>query len=153
MREVEVVGVRVEMPTNQPLVLLRESEGTRYLPIWIGAVEASAIAYAQQGTPTPRPLTHELMQHMVEALGDELDEVRILDVRDGVFFAQLVFTSGAEVEARPSDSIALALRAGARIVCAEDVLDEAGIASSDDEEEVVEKFREFLDEVEPEDFE
>lgn len=152
MREVEVVGVRVEMPTNQPLVLLRESEGTRYLPIWIGAVEASAIAYAQQGTPTPRPLTHELMQHVVEALGDELDEVRILDVRDGVFFAQLVFTSGAEVEARPSDSIALALRAGARIVCAEDVLDEAGIASSDDEEEVVEQFREFLDEVEPEDF-
>ncbi|MFC5678644.1 bifunctional nuclease family protein [Aeromicrobium endophyticum] len=152
MREVEVVGVRVEMPTNQPLVLLRESEGTRYLPIWIGAVEASAIAYAQQGTPTPRPLTHELMQHVVEALGDELDEVRILDVRDGVFFAQLVFASGAEVEARPSDSIALALRAGARIVCAEDVLDEAGIATSDDEEEVVEKFREFLDEVEPEDF-
>jgi hypothetical protein len=152
VREVEVVGVRVEMPTNQPLVLLRESEGTRYLPIWIGAVEASAIAYAQQGTPTPRPLTHELMQHVVEALGDELDEVRILDVRDGVFFAQLVFTSGAEVEARPSDSIALALRAGARIVCAEDVLDEAGIASSDDEEEVVEQFREFLDEVEPEDF-
>jgi bifunctional DNase/RNase len=151
--EVEVVGVRVEMPTNQPLVLLRESEGTRYLPIWIGAVEASAIAYAQQGTPTPRPLTHELMQHVVEALGDELDEVRILDVRDGVFYAQLVFVSGAEVEARPSDSIALALRAGARIVCAEDVLDEAGIASSDDEEEVVEKFREFLDEVEPEDFE
>ena len=96
MREVEVVGVRVEMPTNQPLVLLRESEGTRYLPIWIGAVEASAIAYAQQGTPTPRPLTHELMQHVVEALGDELDEVRILDVRDGVFFAQLIFASGAE---------------------------------------------------------
>jgi bifunctional DNase/RNase len=152
MREVEVVGVRVEMPTNQPLVLLREAEGTRYLPIWIGAVEASAIAYAQQGTPTPRPLTHELMQHVVEALGDELDEVRILDVREGVFLAQLVFTSGAEVEARPSDSIALALRAGARIVCSEDVLDEAGIASSDDEEEVVEKFREFLDEVEPEDF-
>ena len=152
MREVEVVGVRVEMPTNQPLVLLREAEGTRYLPIWIGAVEASAIAYAQKGTPTPRPLTHELMQHVVEALGDELDEVRILDVRDGVFFAQLVFASGAEVEARPSDSIALALRAGARIVCAEDVLDEAGLPSSDDEEEVVEKFREFLDEVEPEDF-
>jgi bifunctional DNase/RNase len=152
MREVEVVGVRVEMPTNQPLVLLREAEGTRYLPIWIGAVEASAIAYAQQGTPTPRPLTHELMQHVVEALGDELDEVRILDVREGVFFAQLVFTSGAEVEARPSDSIALALRAGARIVCSEDVLDEAGIASSEDEEEVVEKFREFLDAVEPGDF-
>ncbi len=147
-----MVGVRVEMPTNQPLVLLRETEGGRYLPIWVGAVEASAIACAQQGTPTARPLTHELMQHLVEALGDELDEVRIVDVREGVFFASLVFASGVEVEARPSDSIALALRAGARILCTEDVLDEAGIASTSDEEQEVEKFREFLDEVDPEDF-
>jgi bifunctional DNase/RNase len=153
MREVEVVGVRVEMPTNQPLVLLRELDGGRYLPIWIGAVEASAIAYAQQGTETVRPLTHELMQTIVEALGDELDEVRIVDVRDGVFYAVLVFDSGTEVEARPSDSIALALRSGARIVCAEDVLDTAGIAATSDEDEEVEKFREFLDEVTPEDFE
>lgn len=153
MREVEVVGVRVEMPTNQPLVLLRELEGGRYLPIWIGAVEASAIAYAQQGTETARPLTHELMQTIVEALGDELDEVRIVDVHDGVFYALLVFDSGAEVEARPSDSIALALRSGARIVCAEDVLDAAGIAATSEEDQEVEKFREFLDEVTPEDFE
>jgi bifunctional DNase/RNase len=152
MREVEVVGVRVEMPTNQPLVLLRETEGTRYLPIWIGAVEASAIAYAQEGAETPRPLTHELMQQMVVALGDELEEVRIVDVHDGVFFASLVFASGAEVEARPSDSIALALRAGARIVCTEDVLDEAGIQATREEDEEVERFREFLDEVGPEDF-
>ncbi|MGA8986494.1 bifunctional nuclease family protein [Aeromicrobium sp.] len=152
MREVEVVGVRVEMPTNQPLVLLREIDGGRYLPIWIGAVEASAIAYAQQGTATPRPLTHELMQHLVEALGDELDEVRIVDVRDGIFFALLVFSSGVEVEARPSDSIALALRAGARVVCTEDVLDEAGIQATTDEDQEIEKFREFLDEVSPEDF-
>ncbi len=152
MREVEVVGVRVEMPTNQPLVLLRESEGTRYLPIWIGAVEASAIAYAQEGAETPRPLTHELMQKLVVALGDELEEVRIIDVHDGVFFASLVFASGAEVEARPSDSIALALRAGARIVVTEDVLDEAGIQSTREEDEEVERFREFLDEVGPEDF-
>ncbi len=153
MRELEVVGVRVEMPTNQPLVLLRETEGTRYLPIWIGAVEASAIAYAQEGTETPRPLTHELMQRVVVALGDELEEVRIVDVRDGVFFALLIFASGAEVEARPSDSIALALRAGARIVCTEDVLDEAGIQSTREEDEEIERFREFLDEVGPQDFE
>ena len=144
--------MRVEMPTNQPLVLLRETEGTRYLPIWIGAVEASAIAYAQEGAETPRPLTHELMQQMVVALGDELEEVRIIDVHDGVFFASLIFASGAEVEARPSDSIALALRAGARIVCTEDVLDEAGIQSTREEDEEVERFREFLDEVGPEDF-
>lgn len=152
MRELDVVGVRVEMPTNQPLVLLRENDGVRYLPIWIGAVEASAIAFAQQGDATPRPLTHELMQRVVEVLGDELDEVRITDVQDGVFFASLVFGSGATVDARPSDSIALALRTGARIVCAEDVLDEAGIASTTDEDQQVERFRAFLDDVEPEDF-
>jgi bifunctional DNase/RNase len=152
VRELEVVGVRVEMPNNQPLVLLRETEGTRYLPIWIGAVEASAIAYAQEGAESPRPLTHELMQQIVIALGDELDEVRIIDVRDGVFFATLIFGSGAEVEARPSDSIALALRAGARIVCTEDVLDAAGIQSTREEDDEIERFREFLDEVGPEDF-
>ncbi len=153
MREVEVVGVRVEMPTNQPLVLLREVDGARYLPIWVGAVEASAIAYAQQGTETPRPLTHELMQRIVDALGDELEEVRILDVEDGVFFASLVFASGATVDARPSDSIALALRTGTTLWCSEDVLDAAGIQSSADEDEQVAQFREFLDHVEPEDFE
>ncbi|KRC63816.1 hypothetical protein ASE12_02965 [Aeromicrobium sp. Root236] len=153
MREVEVVGVRVEMPTNQPLVLLRELDGGRYLPIWIGAVEASAIAYAQQGTVTARPLTHELMQRIVEALGDELNEVQIIDVREGIFYANLIFASGSEVEARPSDSIALALRSGARILCAEDVLDEAGILATTDEDEEIEKFREFLDEISPEDFE
>ncbi len=153
MREVEVVGVRVEMPTNQPLVLLREAEGTRYLPIWIGAVEASAIAFAQQGTEAKRPMTHELMRTMIEALGDELVEVRIVDVKESVFYAQLVFASGAEVEARPSDSIALALRTGTRILCAEDVLDEAGIHAAREEDEEIEKFREFLDAIEPEDFE
>jgi len=141
------------MPTNQPLVLLRELDGGRYLPIWIGAVEASAIAYAQQGTVTARPLTHELMQRIVEALGDELNEVQIIDVRDGIFYANLIFASGSEVEARPSDSIALALRSGARILCAEDVLDEAGILATTDEDEEIEKFREFLDEISPEDFE
>lgn len=153
MRELEVVGVRVEMPTNQPLVLLRESEGLRYLPIWIGAVEASAIAFAQQGIEAPRPVTHALMKSIIEALGDELQEVHIIDVRENVFFAVLVFASGTEVEARPSDSIALALRAGARIFCTEDVLDAAGIQPAHDEDEEIEKFREFLDAVEPEDFE
>lgn len=152
MRELDVLGVRVEMPTKQPLVLLRESEGARYLPIWIGAVEASAIAFAQQGEPTPRPLTHALMQQVVEALGDELVEVRIVDVDDGVFFALLAFASGTTVDARPSDAIALALRCGARIVCTEDVLDEAGITSTREEDEQVERFRTFLDHVEPEDF-
>ena len=152
MREVDVVGVRVEMPSNQPIVLLREVAGDRYLPIWIGAVEATAIAFAQQGVVPPRPLTHDLLKDLLGATGQELSEVRITEMRDGVFYALLVLSSGAEVSARPSDSIALALRTGSRIVCSDEVLDEAGLEVPEEEDEV-EKFREFLDNVSPEDFE
>ena len=153
MREVDVVGVRVEMPSNQPIVLLREVEGDRYLPIWIGAVEATAIAFAQQGVVPPRPLTHDLMKDLLSAAGSELTEVRITEMRDGIFYAVLVLSTGAEVSARPSDSIALALRTGSRITCAEEVLDDAAVAVPEEDEDEVEKFREFLDSVSPEDFE
>jgi uncharacterized protein len=153
VREVEVVGVRVEVPSNQPIVLLREAAGERYLPIWIGAVEATAIAFAQQGVVPPRPLTHDLLKDVLDATGNALAEVRITEVNDGIFYATLVLGSGVEVSARPSDSIALALRTGTRIVCAEEILDDAGIAVPDEREEEVEKFREFLDQVTPEDFE
>lgn len=152
MREVDVVGVRVEMPSNQPIVLLREASGERYLPIWIGAVEATAIAFAQQGVVPPRPLTHDLIKDILEQTGNALSEVRITHMADGVFYAALVFSSGVEVSARPSDSIALALRTGTRIVCAEEVLDEAGLSVPEEQEDEVEKFREFLDHVTPEDF-
>ena len=147
------MGVRVEMPSNQPIVLLREVSGERYLPIWIGAVEATAIAFAQQGVVPPRPLTHDLMKDLLDALGQELAEVQITDMKDGVFFATLVLGSGVEIGARPSDSIALALRTGSRIVCAEEVLDEVGLAVPAEQEDEVERFREFLDQVTPEDFE
>ena len=153
VREVDVIGVRVEMPSNQPIVLLREVSGERYLPIWIGAVEATAIAFAQQGVVPPRPLTHDLLKDVITQTGNELTEVRITEVKDGVFYALLVFGSGLEVSARPSDSIALALRTGTKIVCAEDVLDEAGLEVPAEQEDEVEKFREFLDHVTPEDFE
>jgi bifunctional DNase/RNase len=153
VREVDVMGVRVEMPSNQPIVLLREVSGERYLPIWIGAVEATAIAFAQQGVVPPRPLTHDLMVDVLQATGNELTEVQINDVKDGVFFATLVFASGIEVSARPSDSIAIALRTGAKILCEDDVLAEAGLAVPAEQEDEVEKFREFLDHVSPEDFE
>lgn len=152
MIEVEVVGVRVEMPSNQPIVLLREVEGERYLPIWIGAPEAAAIAFAQQGVLPPRPLTHDLLKNVLEATGNLLTEVQITEMSEGVFYATMVLGS-IEIEARPSDSIALALRMGARIVCADALLDEVGIAVPDEREEEVEKFREFLDHVSPEDFE
>jgi uncharacterized protein len=153
VREVDVIGVRVEMPSNQPIVLLREVGGDRYLPIWIGAVEATAIAFAQQGVVPPRPLTHDLMKDLLNATGNDLTEVRITEMKDGIFYALLVFESGVEVSARPSDSIALALRTGSKIVCADEVLDEAGLDVPDEQEDEVEKFREFLDHVSPEDFE
>jgi bifunctional DNase/RNase len=168
MKPVEVVGVRVEMPTNQPIVLLRELDGERYLPIWIGAVEATAIAYAQQGVEPARPLTHDLLADVVSGLGHQLVEVQITDLSDGVFYADLVFEGGRTISARPSDAIALALRVDAPVVAAPEVLDEAGIALPDDEEGdiegmgptgdrtppegEVERFREFLEGVSPEDF-
>jgi len=154
MRDLDLVGVRVEMPSNNPIVLLRESGGTRHLPIWVGAVEATAIAYAQQGVVPPRPLTHDLMSSVITALGAELTQIQITALKDGVYYAELVFASGVEVSARPSDAIALAVRTGVRIVAADEVLDAAGIElpESEPSEDEVERFREFLDQVSPEDF-
>lgn len=141
------------MPSNQPLVLLRERNGDRYLPIWIGAVEATAIAFAQQGVVPPRPLTHDLLRDVLETLNSPIQEVRITELRDGVFYSVLDLGNGVEISARPSDAIALAMRSGAPILGAEDVLSEAGIQVPDEEEDEVEAFREFLDTVTPEDFE
>ena len=152
----EVVGVRMEMPSNTPIVLLRETDGERYLPIWVGAVEATAIAYAQQGVVPPRPLTHDLMLDLLKAVDAPLQEVRITDLSDGVFYSITVFSSGLAASPRPSDAIALALRADVPIVGTDEVVQEAGIEIPDEDEPVeedqVEKFRAFLDEVSPEDF-
>src|SRR5580765_3524892 len=130
MRQMDVVGVRVEMPRNLPMVLLREVDGSRYLSIWIGAGEASAIASAQEGLVPQRPLTHDLMVDVVAALGHQLTQVRITDLTDNTFFAVLVI-DGVEVSSRPSDAIALAVRTGAPIFCDDAVLDEVGIADPD----------------------
>ena len=152
MRELSVVGVRVELPSNQPIVLLREVDGDRYLPIWIGAVEATAIAYEQQGVKPARPLTHDLLRDILAALQQPLKAVEITELKDNVFYADLLIGDNLRVSARPSDSIALALRVGAPIRCADQVLTEAGIVIPDEQEDEVEKFREFLDSVSPEDF-
>src|ERR1700691_1801402 len=133
----EVVGVRVEMPTNQPIVLLKETQGDRYLPIWIGPVEATALAFAQQGLVPARPLTHDLFRPLLEALEVQLQTVTLTALRDGIFFEDLIFSNGKEVSARPSDSIALALRTGAAIYASEEVLDEAGAAIPDQEADEV----------------
>jgi bifunctional DNase/RNase len=152
MRQLDVVGVRVEMPSNSPIVLLREIEGERYLPIWIGAAEASAIAFAQQGVVPARPLTHDLLRDVLAALDRPLAQVRVTDLRDGVFYAELHFDDGTVVSARPSDAIALALRTGTAIFGVDEVLDEAGVVIPDEQEDEVERFREFLDQISPEDF-
>ncbi|MGB3301080.1 bifunctional nuclease family protein [Gordonia sp. (in: high G+C Gram-positive bacteria)] len=162
MGEMRVVGIRVEPPQNQPVLLLREVDGARYLPIWIGQSEAASIALQQRGVEPPRPLTHDLVVNLCEAFGRTLEMVRIVDMQEGTFYAELVFDGDVVVEARPSDAIAIAMRADAQIVAADDVLDDAGMlmpeeqASNADEEVVgddeVEAFREFLDQVSPEDF-
>ena len=152
MQELNVVGVRVELPGNQPIVLLKEVSGDRYLPIWIGAVEATAIAFEQQGVKPARPLTHDLLRDVLTALGSPLRLIEITELKDNVFYAELVIGDGVRVSARPSDAIALALRVGATIRCAEQVLEDAGIVIPDEQEDEVEKFREFLDQVTPEDF-
>ncbi|BCJ30514.1 MULTISPECIES: bifunctional nuclease family protein [Actinocatenispora] len=152
MQELSVVGVRVELPGNQPIVLLKEASGDRYLPIWIGAVEATAIAFEQQGVKPARPLTHDLLRDVLTALGTPLQLVEITELKDTVFYAELVIGDGVRVSARPSDAIALALRVGATIQCSEQVLDAVGIVIPDEQEDEVERFREFLDQVSPEDF-
>jgi bifunctional DNase/RNase len=155
MVEMNLVGVRVELPTNQPIVLLREREGERFLPIWIGAMEATAIAFALQGIVTARPMTHDLLKNMLEDLSVLVQHIVITELKDGTFFAVIQMQQNGqtyEVSSRPSDAIALAVRVNVPIFAAEDVLSEASIVIRDDEEQEVEKFREFLDNVTPEDF-
>jgi uncharacterized protein len=152
MSEMRVVGVRVELPANQPILLLREVEGERYLPIWIGSGEATAIALEQQRVQPVRPMTHDLLRDVISALGGELKQVRITELQEGTFFAELVFNGNVRVSARPSDSVALALRVGVPIHADESVLSEAGLIIPDEQDNEVEKFREFLDSVSPEDF-
>lgn len=152
----EIVGVRLELPSNQPIVLLREREGSRYLPIWIGANEATAIATALEGVEPPRPLTHDLMRSVIDAVGALATQVVITEMRESIFYADLSLDiSGKEVKvsSRPSDAIALAVRTGTPVFASPSVLDEAGVRfEEEDEDEEVARFRQFLEDVTVEDF-
>ncbi|KSU55779.1 bifunctional nuclease family protein [Gordonia sp. JH63] len=165
MSEMRVVGIRVEPPQSQPVLLLREVEGERYLPIWIGQSEAASIALRQKGIEPPRPLTHDLIVNLIKEFGQTLVEVRIVDMQEGTFYAEMIFTGDLRVSARPSDSIAVAMRAEVPIIADEEVLAEAGLLIPDEDsdesaevqpeevkEDEVEKFKEFLDNVSPDDF-
>jgi len=159
--EMELVGVRVEMPSSSPIALLREVGGSgRVLPIFIGAPEATAIAFALEEVVTPRPMTHDLLREILDDLGVSLEKVTVTELTDGVFYAELELhgRDGVHtISSRPSDAIALAARTGSPIFASEEVLSEAGyIEQAEPEEveeaEVVEQFKDFLDSVNPEDF-
>jgi bifunctional DNase/RNase len=159
--ELELLGVQVEPPSNTPVVKLRELEGRkRQLSIFIGSPEATAIAFALEGVDTPRPLTHDLFCDVLAELGTNLERVLITELRDTTYYATLHLAAGGqvhEVSSRPSDAIALAVRIGCPIFAEEDVLDEAGFveqadAGDESAEDVVEEFRQFIDNVSPDDF-
>ena len=158
----EVAGVRVELPANTPMVVLREQEGRhRLLPIMIGSPEASAIHNALEGIVPQRPLTHDLLVNVFAALGAELESVIVTEVRDHTFYAELhLRTDGGPkvVSSRPSDALALAVRTGTPIYADETLLDEAALDAPDElaeqeEEAILDEFRDFLEEIKPEDFE
>ena len=162
----KLVGVRVEMPSNTPIVLLQETQGEgRMLPIFIGQAEATAIALALEGVDTPRPMTHDLVRDLLVVLGATLDKIVITDLREKTFFAELHLTvNGKEqvISSRPSDALAIAVRTGSEIYAETHVVDAAGFIPEPDEvdeddddtpvEEVLDEFREFIDNINPDDF-
>jgi bifunctional DNase/RNase len=155
MIKMALVGVRVELPSNQPIVLLQEEEGERFLPIWIGAFEATAIAFALQGVETARPMTHDLFKNVLDDLAVNVEKIIINDLVDGTFYAEITYFQNSDkhvISARPSDAIALAVRMAIPIFAEDKVLDEASIVMETAEEEEIERFRDFLDHVEPQDF-
>jgi bifunctional DNase/RNase len=156
----ELVGVRVEVPANTPVVILREQVGQqRLLPIVIGTPEAQSIHAALEGIESPRPLTHDLIVQLLGQLHTELSRIVVTEIRDHVFFAELhLITGGKEqvLSSRPSDAIALAVRTGSPIFATEGLLLQAGQQpvedDEDDEEAIIDEFLEFLDDLDPDDF-
>jgi uncharacterized protein len=156
----ELIGVRVELPANTPMVLLREADGRhRLLPIYIGTPEASAIHYALEGVEPPRPLTHDLFLDVVGVLGATVTRVVVTEIRERTYYAELhLDTPSGEkvVSARPSDAIALAVRCGAELFASDELIDEVGqepVVEPDDESaEIIDEFKDFIENVSPEDF-
>ncbi len=162
MVRVHLKTVGVDMASNSPVLLLTEDDGERAIKIYIGAPEATAIAYAVQHVPTARPMTHDLLIDLLGALGASLTQVVVTEVVESTFFAELhLDRDGATItlSSRPSDAIAIALRADAPIYVATELMDAVGVimveAATDDDEpenDLVDAFREFLDSIDPDDF-
>jgi bifunctional DNase/RNase len=153
---VRIHSLGLDQNTNQPVVLLQEEEGLRVLPIWIGQPEATAILIAVEGIEPPRPMTHDLLLGVITAAQLEVERVEITRLEEGTFYAAIILRGEERtvaVDARPSDSIALAVRARCPILVAEDVMNASAVVPDEQAEQEVEKFRDFLDHVSPEDFE
>jgi bifunctional DNase/RNase len=159
MQEMVIYGVSFDMVGKQPIVLLKTRDGNKFLPIWIGHPEAAAILMKLQGANTPRPMTHDLMDEMLSELDVSCTRVSVTELKENTFYASITLQmNGREVEidSRPSDALALAVRTKAPIFAADDVIEESAIEFEgeevEDQEQVVEKFKDFLDTVTPEDF-
>jgi bifunctional DNase/RNase len=158
MQEMSIYGVSFDMVGKQPIVLLRTLDGTKFLPIWIGHPEAAAILMKLQGTPTPRPMTHDLVTDMLGELNASVSKVSVTELRENTFYAQITLqVNGSEIEidSRPSDAIALAVRSDAKIFVADEVIDDSAIEFNQEPEdsgEVIDEFKKFLENVTPEDF-
>jgi uncharacterized protein len=158
MQEMVIYGVSFDMVGKQPIVLLKTADGNKFLPIWIGHPEAAAILMKLQGASTPRPMTHDLLADMLEKLEARVTRIAVTELRENTFYAVVtVAVDGSEIEidSRPSDAIALAVRSDAPIFADDSVIEESAIEFEHEdvnEEEVVEEFKKFLDEVKPEDF-
>ena len=158
MQRMQIYGVSFDMVGKQPIVLLKTDDGNRFLPIWIGHPEAAAILMKLQGASTPRPMTHDLLCDILEQLDARCERVSVTELRDNTFYATITISIGGnevEIDSRPSDALALAVRSDAPIYAAEEVIEESSIEFEhevEDQEEVVEKFKDFLDNVSPDDF-
>ena len=158
MQEMVIYGVSFDMVGKQPIVLLKTVDGNKFLPIWIGHAEAAAILMKLQGAETPRPMTHDLVSDMLGELNARVAKITVTELRDNTFYALITLTTAPgdiEIDSRPSDALALAVRTNAPIYAADKVIEESAIEFEhdvEDTEEVVEKFKEFLDSVSPEDF-
>ena len=158
MQEMDIYGVSFDLVGKQPIVLLKTKDGNRYLPIWIGQPEAAAILMKLQGASTPRPMTHDLVTEILSQLDAQVIRITVTELRENTFFAQITVQMDGtefEVDSRPSDAIALAIRAEAPIFAADEVIEESAIEFEGDdvnEEEMVAEFKRFLDDVSPEQF-
>ncbi|MBV9972514.1 MAG: bifunctional nuclease family protein [Candidatus Eremiobacteraeota bacterium] len=155
MRQMKVDKLGIDLLTHDPVVILKDVEGKRFLPILIGPFEATSIALALEGAPVPRPLSHDLMRSMLETLDARLEQIVIHDIRESTFFAKLVIRTNGElqeIDARPSDGIALALRMQAPIFVSDKIVLEEAVQDKGTDAADLERFKKFIDELKPSDF-